>query len=175
MDDKKIKPLYETFTFRLLSSTLSKLKRHAEEEQISVNTLANRIFTNYIEWDMISSKAGWAVWEKHVLKELIEELDEESIIKIATRTADSTKNMRLLMTGSDDIEGFFLILRNRANRSGFTYQEHKTNGITKFVLQHNLGKKCSLFFKSHYEQILNDLGYTAEFDYTNNILIINLK
>lgn len=166
----------ENVSLRLSSDIVNLLKEDAEAERVSLNTLANQILNSYAEWDRTAVKAGWGVLQKDVLKEIMNELSEEAIIKIAIRTASYTKDIRLLMTGRDDLEGFIMILKGRVKRSGFYLQEPKqSDGRRKFVIQHDMGIKWSIFWKYHYEKLLNSLGYPASFEYTENTLVMIIK
>jgi hypothetical protein len=162
-------------SFRVNSKTLDKLKKQAETEGVSLNTLVNRIFADYLHWDMTASKAGWVVVLADVLKGFMNELDDETLNKIAIRTADATGDVRLMMTGDDTIDGFFSILRERLKKSGINYIESYENGMIKFVIHHNMGKKWSYFYKIQHERMLKNLGCPAELEHTDNNLIIIVK
>lgn len=162
-------------SFRISSKTLDKLKSQAESERVSLNTLLNDIFADYLQWDRTATKAGWVVVMSEVLKDLMNELDEKTLRKIAIRTADSTKDVRLMMTGGDTINGFFLILRNRLRKSGISYLESDEKGMTKFIIHHNMGKKWSYFYKIQHERMLQNLGQQAKLEFTDNSLFIYVK
>ena len=57
------KDINESVTFRIDSRKLETLRADAEENQVSLNTLVNQVLTNYIEWDMVAAKAGYAVFQ----------------------------------------------------------------------------------------------------------------
>jgi len=170
--NEKHELLDRTTTFRINSDIFIKLKNQAESEGITLNTLVNKIFANYLNWDMTASKAGWVVVLADVLKGLMDSLDEETLYKIAIRTGDSTKDVRLMMTGDDTVDGFFSILRNRLRKSGINYNETSENGMTKFVIRHNMGIKWSYFYKIQHERMLQNLGQQAKLEFTDTSLII---
>jgi hypothetical protein len=162
-------------SFRINNMVLHKLKVQAGREGLSLNTLINRIFADYLDWDMTAVKAGWIVVLKDVLKDLMNELDEKTLHKIAIRTADATDDVRLMMTGDNSIDGFFSILRERLKKSGINYMESHENEMTKFMILHNMGRKWSYFYKTQHERMLKNLGQPAELEYTDNSLIINVR
>ena len=41
-------------------------------------------------------------------------------------------------------------------------------------MQHDMGENWSIYFKTFYENVFDDLGVKAEFDYTDKSLIIKL-
>ena len=164
----------ESITFRIDSQKLKTLRECADENQVSLNTLVNQILTGYIEWDMVAVKAGYATIQKDILKEMFEAVDEEALRSIALKTADSSKDIMLVMTGQVSLEAFFSILRNRAKRSGFTFREYEENGMKKFILQHEMGRNWSVFFKIHCERLVNNAGHKAKVEFTDNTLIITV-
>jgi len=167
--------LDKSISLRLPSPNLDKLKAAAKIEGLNLNALVNQILAGYLQWDMTASKAGWVVVLAEVIKKLMNELDEKTLYKIAVATADSTKDVRLMMTGDDTIDGFFSILRNRLRKSGISYMESSEKGMIKFIIHHNMGKKWSFFYKVQHERMLQNLGQPATLDFTESTLIINVK
>jgi hypothetical protein len=162
-------------SFRINTKNFDKLKDQAENHGVSLNTLVNEIFSDYLHWDMTATKAGWVVVLSEVLKGLMNELDDKTLYDIAVRTADSTKDVRLMMTGNDTLYGFLSILRNRLRKSGISYVESSENKMITFVIHHNMGKKWSYFYKIQHERMLQNLGQQAELEFTENSLIIRIK
>jgi hypothetical protein len=72
--------------------------------------------------------------QKNVLKEILNAMEDEKIVDIAKRCAAYTKDIRLLMTGRNDVKGFFTILRARAKRSGFPLREIEGNNGREFII-----------------------------------------
>jgi hypothetical protein len=167
--------LDKSISIRLANLTVDKLKEEAKNEGITLNTLVNQIFVEYLQWDRTASKAGWVVVLSDVVKKLMNELDDKTLYKIAVLTADSHKDIRLMMTGDDTLDGFFSILRNRLRKSGIDYTESHEKGMIKFVIHHNMGKKWSFFYKTQHERMLKNLGQTSACDFTDNTLVINVK
>jgi len=167
--------LDKSVSLRLPSPNVDKLKAEAKIEGLPFNALVNQILGDYLQWDRTATKAGWIVVLADVLKSMMNELDEKTLYKIAIATADSTKDVRLMMTGNDTVDGFFSILRNRLRKSGISYIESSEKGIVKFVIHHNMGKKWSFFYKTQHERMLQNLRQPATLDFTENTLIICVK
>ena len=172
---KKKMTLDKISSFRINSKNLDKLKTQAKSNGVSLNTLVNEIFANYLQWDMTATKAGWVVVLSEVLKSFLDEIDDKVLYKIAIRTADSTRDVRLMMTGDDTLDGFLSILRNRLRKSGISYTESSDNKMLKFIIHHNMGKKWSYFYKIQHERMLQNLGQSAELEFTDNSLIIHIR
>jgi hypothetical protein len=125
---------------------------------------------------MVASKAGWELVPKDVLKGLFDALDEETVRKVAERTAKSSKDHRLMLTGVDDLESLYATTRYRVKKSGFVIREYDDHdGLKKFAIQHEMGLKWSIFFKEYHTQIVNDFGHTAEIEISANSVIMTIK
>jgi hypothetical protein len=106
---------------------------------------------------------------------MINRLDEKDVIKIGKDTADYTKDIRLLMTNADTLDGFLSILKNRSIRSGFQIRKTNNNGTKKIIIQHDMGTNWSLYTKSLYEEVIRQFGASATIEYTQNTLIVEIK
>lgn len=174
MSDSK-KERTKGVTFRIPEKIIKKLDTYSKKKQISVNTLANQIFRNFIEWDSLAVDAGWMVFPKPALKELIDKTSEKELELIAKHKAEYHKDIRFLMLGTNDIEGFLAILRQKSQKSGFAFTETKNeNGRIHFVIQHDLGEKWSYFNKILYVNMINDLGYKVNVETTKNTLVLDI-
>lgn len=164
--------LDKILTVRITDQNLEKLRNEANKEEVSLNSMVNHIFSDYLQWDMYANKVGWIVVLAEVFKGIIDELDEKTLYKVAIRTANATANVGAMMTGENTLDGFFFILRNRLKKSGIKYVESNENGMTKFVIHHNLGKNWSYFYKIWHEQMLRNLGHITKISSDDNSLII---
>lgn len=165
----------ESITFRLECSSLKKLQSKAKEERISLNTLVNQIISNYSEWDITATSAGWMVMPKIEVKSIFGKLSDSDIEETAKETADYTKDIRLLMTDGDDFEGFHKLVKLMAKKSGFAYKESNNEREIKLTIQHDLGMKWSLRTKRIYESVLYDLEKKSQIDITPNTVVITAK
>lgn len=165
----------DSITFRLNASVLSKLAVHADAQKTSLNVLVNQILSSYVEWEMDAVKAGWIPTQRGTLTSLIDAIDEKTISDTAKKVAESSgKDIILYMYGKYNLDNLLASIRSSALRSGFHVKEYDEEGNLSMVMQHDLGWKWSLFFKSYYEAVLHDLKQRVIFDYTDTSLVINL-
>lgn len=164
-------PHSESMTFRLESGSLKKLKAKAKEERISLNTLINQVVSGYAEWDITATSAGWMVMPKIEVKHMLECLTDAEIEKISKESSDYTRDIRLLMTDRDDLEGFLSMVKLRSKRSGFAYKEVVTDSDIRVTVQHDLGLKWSLRTKYIYQNILYEMGKKSKVTVTPNTIV----
>jgi len=176
MSDLEKKRTTDITTFRLDTELLQSLKLVAKKERLSLNTLVSHIFTTHLGWDLHAAEVGWVVMLKSGLIEIIKHLDKETICKIAKKSSDAgAKEIALYMRGKYGVEEWISIFRDRAKVCGFNVKEYKENNKTKFVMHHDMGENWSLFFKTYYENIFDDLGVRMHSDYTENSIVIELE
>lgn len=173
MSDEQSNEKYSV-TFRLDNAVLHKLRDLAKNDGVSLNTLANQIFKNYVEWDATATKAGWLVFHKTALKQIIDSVGKTTLENLALQTADYVKDVTLLMSERHDLEGYLSMLRSRAKKSGFVLIESHRGPGKRLILQHDMGRNWSLFFRAHYDRMLQNLGHPAKFEMTDNTLVIDL-
>ena len=163
-------------TYRLPEDMLKKLDSLATQEEVSQNVLVKQILDSYLRWEVTATKAGWVVMPRGVLTSIINEVDEKTIIKIASETAKIVhKDIILLMQGKYDFDGWIQVVRDRCKSSGFHLKETTSNGKTTIIMKHDLGEKWSVFFKAYYQEMLHALGLAPTFDYTDSSLVVNVE
>lgn len=135
---------------------------------------------NEVSKDKFEEKQRLEKWQVGMLKagliEIIKSLDNEAISKVAKKVADSgAKEISLYMRGKYGIEEWISITRDRARMSGFSLKEHRGKDKTRLVMHHDMGENWSVFFKTYYETVFNDLGAKVSIDFTENAIMIELE
>lgn len=150
-----------TMTFRLNESVLKKMREEAENHDISLNTLANQIFKRYVEWDSYEPRLGMIPMARPVVIQLFENISEDKIIDIATKVGRTVvKDIALFMKHKIDIDTFLEWFETRMKIASVEVSHQKPNSIQKehsYVIKHDLGKNWSLFHKTIFESILQEL------------------
>lgn len=164
-------------TFRIDDGNVESLRKLAEDERITLNTLVNQILTSYLEWEFIAAKAGFAPMQKSVLKDLFDKLSDEDLKEIAIRAADSLKDTLLVMCGKVDLDAVISLTKNRIKRSGFVLREfdgEESPRNRKLVMQHDVGHNWSVFSRTYIERLINNVGYPTKIESTDNSLTIEI-
>jgi hypothetical protein len=166
-----------SITFRVDDDNINKLRKLADDEGMSLNTLVNRILDSYLEWEFIAPKVGFAPMQKSVLKDLFDYVPEERLKEIAIKAADSFEDELLIMCGKVDLDAVLSITKNRVKRSGFVLREfskNTDNGGIKLILQHDVGQHWGTFSKTYIERLINNVGYPVKIESTDNSLSIEI-
>jgi hypothetical protein len=137
-----------------------KNKLHVESEMsnISLNTLISQILYKHVRWDRFAEDMGFVFLTKAFLRSLLEHIDETTITRIAVTTCrGAIKDAVLYMAGELTIGSFLEALDTWLEASHIPFRHIENNGIDKYVIQHDLGKKWSIYLGAVISSILNEL------------------
>jgi hypothetical protein len=150
-----------TMTFRVYENLIRKLRDEAEDREISLNTLVNQIFNRYVEWDSYESKVGMIPIAKPILIQLFENISEDKIVEIATKVGrGAVKDIALFMKHRIDIDSFLTWFETRMKTASVEISHQRLddgNKIHSYIIKHDLGKNWSIFHKTIFEFILQEM------------------
>jgi hypothetical protein len=167
----------ETITLRLEKKILTKLRRESEQNQTSLNTLANQIFRQHIDWHSKASKAGYVPLQKPVIIKLLDRLSEEDVIRAAEEVSkDMFKDVMLLLRDENDLVSTLNVIETWIRVSGFPYklEVDEEKEVYSYVIQHDMGKKFSLLLATRARIILERLERQGNFIVTNNTMVLKV-
>ena len=75
----------DSVTFRIDEKYDKALRKMADEQKISLNTLVNHIFGNYVEAEVYLQKFGVLKLSTDSFRRILAELDDKAIVDVATR------------------------------------------------------------------------------------------
>lgn len=174
-------------TFRLDSFVLGELQRDANQNEISLNVLVNKILKEYIEWGKYERKLGLIPVPKILLSSLINEtmilaesngipiqIFREKLTKYAAEIIFSNiKDCVIVMKKKIDFWSVLSVLEEYMKVSGII-SDHRIESERKhiFVIQHDLGEYWSLFAKELLTLIFYKIAHVeAKFNITENCVI----
>lgn len=165
----------QSLTLRLPRSSIDLLKKIAVKKNMTTNALVSQIVDSFLDWEINAAEAGWVVMPKPFLIELFEKLDQDTVVNVISQLSKRmAKDIAHYMKGKHDLQEWLSIIRGRSERSGFHLTEHQQNKSLVIIMQHDMGTNWSIYFKTFYKNIFEDLGVKAEFDHTDKTLIIKL-
>ncbi|GIU71419.1 MAG: hypothetical protein KatS3mg003_0898 [Candidatus Nitrosocaldaceae archaeon] len=162
----------EVTTFRIDKDVIERLKKEADEKEISLNALINQILRRYIEWELYEKKLGMISIPKQLVKELCKLLPEEEIIRLGEKMG---KNMLadiiVFMKGRIDQETFISWLDARLKHSSLEVNHCYDDNNHTIIIKHDLGEKWSLYHKIVFELIFHELlNKHVDIEYNENVL-----
>ena len=175
----KKRPSSGSVTLRFDNDTLNQLRNEANQKRISLNTLASQIFQSHVEYDTYASKAGMISIPKSLLVRLIEGLGEQEVEDLSKHIAkNEIKDMTLLLRKEYTLSSFLDTIESWLRVSGFPYRrdEDKDNHTYTFVIQHDMGKRWSVYFDRLFKYVFEDLNLRKySFDNTDNSVTFKIQ
>ena len=171
----------ESVTFRINSEVLKNLRREAEQKDISINMLVNKLIKDHLNWHSNAAKAGFISVRRPFVSMVVKYLPEQEIISLAEYVAKTTnKDSILLMKNEYTIESALNFLESWIKISEYPYRHEETNnGQNKhsYVIQHDMGMKVSTYLASLFQFLLDELGQNKmiEFDKTEHTLAFTIS
>jgi len=170
------KPANGSVTFRFDNGILNQLRGEAAQKRISLNTLASQIFQSHVEYDTYASKAGLVSFPKSLLVRLMDRLSKQEVDKLSEYIAkNDIKDMTLMLRQEYTLSSFLAMIESWLRVSGFSYRRDGTGRVETFVIQHDMGKRWSVYFETLFSYVFEDLNQKKPlFDITDNSIAFKL-
>ena len=167
-----------TISFRIDSEYDKILRNEAEEKKVSLNTLANQIFGEHLEWQRYTERFGTIEISKNAFRLILESLSEAKVVDLAINIAQKNPIEFMLFKWKDHSStnaiNFIKMYLGHCWHVQFDYV--KEQGTNKFSICHELGRKGSLFLKAFLETIIQTtLRRDSEITFTDNNITLIFK
>lgn len=161
-----------TVSFRIDSKYDQILRVEAEEKRVTLNTLVNQIFGEYVEWHRYVKQFGTIILSKDAFKLFLDNLENDKIINIAIEIATKAPKEFILFKWKEinqsNLIDFIKMFFDHCGYGQYDYQFTESK-VSKFSIRHDLGKKGSLFLKTYVETVIKDtIGITCQSIITDN-------
>ena len=147
-----------TISFRIDEDYLKELREESIEKKISLNTLANQIFGEYIEWHRYVERFGIISMSRDAFKYILDSLDDKQIIELATTIGQKApKEFILFKWKSLELKNIIYFIKMYLGHCGYgkyDYLKDPENNNYSFSIHHVFGINGSLFLKSFLETLL---------------------
>ena len=169
-----------SITLRFRSEILDKLRHEARQKRININTLSSQILADHVEYGSYASTSGMVSFPKSLLVRMMERLSENEMEKLSEHIAKNEfKDLTLLLKGEYNLNSFLKTIESWLRISNFQYSYYLTDaGNThRIVIQHDMGKRWSLYFEKLFSYIFNDLPLTHRLkcETTDNIVAFSVE
>ncbi|MDF2737069.1 MAG: uncharacterized protein K0S93_925 [Nitrososphaeraceae archaeon] len=147
-----------TISFRVDEDYLKELRKEAQEKKVSLNTLANQIFGEYIEWQRYTERFGIVSMSKDAFKYILDSLDDNQVIELATTIGQKAPKEFIIFKwknlDSENIINFIKMYLGHCGYGRYDYAKDIENSNYTFSIHHDFGRKGSLFLKSFLEILI---------------------
>jgi hypothetical protein len=148
----------ESITFRLDSSTLAKMRKEADEKEVSVNTLVSQIMRNHVDWHSIAPRAGFISVRRPLVTALLDKHSDEEIKSLAGHIGKtSNRDYLLLLRNKVSLESAIDFFESWLRACGFAYRHETTNAFRhSYFIQHDMGRKWSIYLAVLYQHLFEE-------------------
>ena len=162
----------ETIAFRLESTMIARLRKEAEQKDISLNALAGQIFKQHVDWHSNAAKAGFLTVRRGLIVKLLELASDSELVKIAEYVAKKeTKNFVLMLRSEYNITSALDVVETWIRIAGYPYRHDVTYSKHSYTIQHEMGKKWSLYLSEQYRFLFEDFGLKeVDFEITDGLI-----
>ena len=157
-------------SFRIDSNVLKKLNEESVKKEVSLNTLANQIFRQFVHWHANAPNGGMIPIFRPLMQFLLSHVDDKEMVSMGKKIAkENAKDLIFLLTNEFSPQSSIGLVETWIKVSGFTYKYEKDNTVHRFFLEHDLGKKYSLYLSSLFGAVFQEFEIKAPlFDITDN-------
>ena len=135
----------ETSSFRLEKEMFTEFKEHAKKQNITVNSLINKIMKDYVEWGAQIPSINLIPISASLIGLFLKSHNEEEIRKVAKEHAEIHMVENLLMIKNEEsIEAFLSGVQNWCKSAGFPLSIRDKNDSINYTLMHKQGTKFSI-------------------------------
>jgi hypothetical protein len=129
----------EGVTFRIPSDLLDRLRNESKDKRISLNTLANQVFKEHVQFHSFAAQARLYYITTALGSRLVNGLTEDQLSKIAEETAKKdVVDLVLLIKGEFTLPAFLNVLETWLTVGGPTSFKHTAeNDVHTFVITHD--------------------------------------
>ncbi|EGG42296.1 Hypothetical protein Nlim_0944 [Candidatus Nitrosarchaeum limnium SFB1] len=145
-----------SISFRIDAEYEKVLRSIAENNKISLNTLANQIFGNHVEFEIHARKFGTLRISTDTFRRMLKSIDEKNLVEIATRGGSQEAKEFILFKwkelNSKTVIDFIKIYFDLCGYGRCNMDE--TEGKVAFSVHHDFQEKGSLFLKHFLESLI---------------------
>jgi hypothetical protein len=165
-----------TITFRITKKYEDYLRKKAEQERVSINIIANRIFGEYIEWQQFVEKFGTIALSREAFFTLINVIDEQKISEVGAKIGQKMPKEFILFKWKEitykNIVEFIKMFSDHCLNGDYDYTT-TTDNKTVISIKHSMGIKGSIFLKSYFlSLIMETLQKQPNVEITDNSIIL---
>jgi hypothetical protein len=137
-------------TLRLSESLARSLEKEADDEGMTVNALVNRIINNYYGWEKRAREFGFISVHKPIYVRLIEEADEETLVRLGAEVVVNTwKEMAEFWLQDSSPDKMLEVLKLRSKLDHQSESRIAQDGDTyTIIFRNDYGPKFSIVAES---------------------------
>ena len=148
---------------RIPTEIYEKIEFQASTEVKTVSAIINNILRKYVSWDQFVSDIGFVFLQKPFVRNIFEHVSDDELVKAAkTSCYTGMRDAISFIHGKNDVESIVDVLKLWFSASNFINKVIQVDGKTEFRIQHNLGRKGSLYIGTLISSLFADLNIKSK-------------
>jgi predicted DNA-binding ribbon-helix-helix protein len=135
----------QSSSFRLEKDVFTEFKKHADKQNITTNSLINKVMKEYVEWGALIPAINLIPISATLIVTFLKNHTEEQIRDIARKHAEIHMAENLLIIKNEvSVDSFLQGLQRWCNSAGFPISIRERNGSIRYTIMHKQGAKFSI-------------------------------
>lgn len=150
-------------SFRINKKAKEALESECEIKNVSVNQTLNKMVDNHLKWEKFADELGLIFVTKAIFREILSKMTDRELKILATTICRSAfKNATLYMRGAFNYENLIEVVDMWLSHSHISFRRISNTTHEKYILQHDLGEKYSLYLYTSVTTLLAELNYLTQ-------------
>ncbi len=150
----------EVFSIRINPELKKKLQKESGDKDTNLNSLVNLILMNHISCETNYDDMGVAMIFRPVLRDMLDSVDKEKIIKISETTGKAELiKLQNYIYGRLDIKTLLIETERYLQKMNVKFKKFEEAQGTRYVVQHDLGKNWPYYLVYIVGSVLEEIGY----------------
>lgn len=162
-------------TFRIENRTFDHLSSEAEKKKISLNTLVNQILQEYMDWHAHARMAGQVPIAKGLITTLMDKFTDEEVVRLADESIKYPKEIIMFLKTEYNVKSALEVFESWLMATGFPYTIDVRDNEYKIAIQHDMGRKWSLYLAEVARGVYESLGAKIRAEIMDNTLVLKIS
>lgn len=164
-------------TIRISEELDDLLRKDANINRTSVNTLVFSILTKYAEWDRYAQKFGFVSCSRRAYSAIIESVESEKLQSVMEKVLEVPISMMMLWFGKANTETLLSLFSLIDRYCGlFKHEVEKDGRDYAVTLYHDFGTNFSIFLKRYFEKAIKSIeGIAPRVELGDSFVTFNFR
>jgi len=149
-------------TIRIPNDVYDKIEFEASSHDSHVSTVINNILRKYATWDRFVSDVGFMYMQKPLLRALLDKISDRDIVQVSKTVGYArTRDAVLFIGGKVNVKAIINVVKLWLTSSKIPIRIIENDDSIEFIVQHNLGRKWSIYFITLLKELFSELKITT--------------
>jgi hypothetical protein len=157
--DNTLKKETVNVTCRMDKTVYDLLARECENQGISLNSIVNSVVKKYLAWERFADKIGFVPLTKRAVKQLYENIDKDTIKRIANDVGSTVPREMMALTFTDhELYNIVQLIQIWSSRFGTVRADNDGSSIN-IIIHHGISKNFSEYMAELHKAMAESLSF----------------